>query len=264
MKKYWQLLSMFTTRYLTYRARVFIWIFTDSAQYLLFPFLWVAIFASSTPPAGYTVQSLVTYYIIMAVVSTGYISHCARHVRTEIHNGIVSRRLSVPFPYFQTILMAEFSYKVLSTVIAVSELILLYIFGRDYLFLPNSIWQILAFIISILFTFIISHIIQFMIGLSSIWFGDIKSIQTLEEITNSIFSGRLAPLAFLPIGFQAAANYLPFKYLAFIPAQIFVGQITLTEVPKIFLVGLLWIVVLGGLTQFMWYRGLKRYEGGEQ
>ncbi len=263
MKKYWQLLSMFTTRYLTYRARVFIWIFTDSAQYLLFPFLWVAIFATSAPPAGYSVQSLVTYYIMMAVVSTGYLSHCARHVRTEIHNGIVSRRLSVPFPYFQTILMAEISYKVLSSVIAISEILLLFIFGRGYLYFPDSAWQVIAFIISILFTFIISHIIQFIIGLSSIWFGDIKSIQTLEEIVNSIFSGRLAPLAFLPFGFQAVANYLPFKYLAFIPAQIFVGQIPLSEVPKIFLIGLLWIVVLAVLTQFMWSRGLKRYEGGE-
>lgn len=264
MKKYWQLLSMFTTRYLTYRVRVFIWIFTDSAQYLLFPFLWVAIFATNAPPAGYSVQSLVTYYIMMAVVSTGYLSHCARHVRTEIHSGMVSRRLSVPFPYFQTILMAEVSYKVLSSVIAVSEIFLLYIFGRDYLYFPSSGWQWLAFIISVLFTFIISHIIQFMIGLSSIWFGDIKSIQTLEEIVNSIFSGRLAPLAFLPFGFQAAANYLPFKYLAFIPAQIFVGQIPLGEVPKIFLIGLLWIVILATLTQFMWSRGLKHYEGGEQ
>lgn len=263
MKKYWQLLSMFTTRYLTYRARVFIWIFTDSAQYLLFPFLWVAIFAVSTPPAGYSVHSLVTYYIMMAVVSTGYLSHCARHVRTEIHNGIVSRRLSVPFPYFQTILMAEISYKVLSTVIAVSEILLLYIFGREYLYFPDSAWQVAAFIISILFTFVISHIIQFMIGLSSIWFGDIKSIQTLEEIINSIFSGRLAPLAFLPFGFQAAADYLPFKYLAFVPAQIFVGQIPLSEVPQIFLIGLLWVVILATLTQYMWSRGLKRYEGGE-
>ncbi len=74
----------------------------------------------------------------------------------------------------------------------------------------------------------------------------------------------MAPLAFLPFGFQIAADYLPFKYLAFVPAQIFVGQIALTEIPKIFAVGLLWIVILAALTQVIWYRGLKRYEGGEQ
>ncbi len=264
MKKYWQLLSMYITRYLTYRTRVFIWIFTDSAQYILFPFLWVAIFASTQPPAGYTVQSLVTYYIMMAVVSTGYISHCSRHVRTDIHTGVVSRRLSVPFPYFQTVLLAEVSYKVLSSVIAITEISLVYLLGHNYLILPYSAWQWLAFIVSIIFTFIISHLLQFMIGLSSIWFGDIKSLSTLEEMVNAIFSGRLAPLAFLPFGFQIAADYLPFKYLAFVPAQIFVGQIALTEIPKIFAVGLLWIVILAALTQVIWYHGLKRYEGGEQ
>ena len=103
-----------------------------------------------------------------------------------------------------------------------------------------------------------------MIGLSSIWFGDIKSLTTLEEMVNAIFSGRVAPLAFLPFGFQAAADYLPFKYLAFIPAQIFVGHIPLSDIPKIFMIGLLWVAVLGLLTYGIWYRGLKRYEGGEQ
>lgn len=261
MRKYSQLLSMFITRYLTYRARVLIWLLADSVQYILFPFLWIAIFTSTQPPAGYTLQSLVTYYIIMAVVSVGYLSHCSRHVRTEIHSGMVARRLSVPFPYFQTILMAEFSYKIMSTVIAIITISLLYIFGHDYLTLPSSIWQWLAFVTSLAFTFLLSHLIEFMIGLTSIWLGDIKSLNTLEEIANAIFSGRLAPLAFLPFGFQVLADYLPFKYLAFVPAQIFVGQITISQIPQTFGLGFVWIAILGLATWFMWKKGLRTYDG---
>lgn len=263
MRKYWQLLSMFLTRYLTYRFRMMIWIFIDSAQYILFPFLWIAIFAYSEPPAGYTVQSLVTYYIMMAVVSTGYLSHCSRHVRLEIHSGVVGRRLSVPFPYFQLILMAEISYKTMSTVIAIFAVSLIYLFGKDYLTLPTSLWQWAAFITSLFFTFAISHLMEYIIGLSSIWFGDIKSLTTLEEIVNAIFSGRLAPLAFLPFAFQAAADYLPFKYLAYVPAQIFVGQIPLTDIPKTFGIGFAWIAFFGLATWFMWKKGLRRYDGAD-
>lgn len=263
MRKYFQLLSMFTARYLAYRMRVFIWIFTDSAQYILFPFLWMAIFIGSNPPAGYTVQSLVTYYIMMAVVSTGYLSHCSRHVRVEIHTGVVGRRLAVPFPYFQLLLMAEISYKVLSTIIAIITISIILLVGRGYLALPTSIWQWIAFISSLFFTFTLSHLMEFMIGLSSIWFGDIKSLTTLEEIVNAIFSGRLAPLAFLPFAFQAAANYLPFKYLAYVPAQIFVGQIPLTDIPKTFGIGFIWVVILGFTTWFIWRQGLRKYDGAD-
>ncbi len=263
MRKYKQLLSMFLTRYLTYRARVFIWLFTDSAQYILFPFLWVAIFATSTPPAGYTIQSLVTYYIMVAVVSTGYLSHCSRHVRTEVNNGVVGRRLGVPLPYFQLILMAELSYKLMSTVIAIVAVSIIFLFGHNYLILPTSAWQWIAFIASLFFTFAISHLFEFILGLTSIWLGDIKSLVTLEEIINAIFSGRLAPLAFLPLGIQIAANYLPFKYLAFVPAQIFVGQIPLSDIPKTFAIGFMWVAILSLTTWFMWRRGLRKYDGAD-
>jgi ABC-type uncharacterized transport system permease subunit len=47
MKKYWQLFRMFFGRYTTYRARIFIWIFVDSSQFILFPFLWGAVFAAA-------------------------------------------------------------------------------------------------------------------------------------------------------------------------------------------------------------------------
>lgn len=263
MRKYWQLLSMFLTRYLTYRVRVFIWLFTDSAQYILFPFLWMAIFANSAPPAGYSIQSLVTYYIMMAVVSTGYLSHCSRHVRLEVHNGIVGRRLGVPFPYFNLILMAEISYKTMSTVIAITAVSVIFFFGHGYLTLPASGWQWAAFVASLFFTFALSHLMEFMIGLSSIWFGDIKSLTTLEEIVNAIFSGRVAPLAFLPFWLQTVATYLPFKYLAFVPAQIFVGQISLSEIPKTFVVGSVWIGILGLATWVMWKKGLRKYDGAD-
>ena len=261
MRKYQQLLSMFITRYLTYRARVFIWLFTDSAQYILFPFLWMAIFAQTAPPGGYSVKSLVTYYVIMAVVSTGFVSHCSRHVRTEIQSGFLSRRLTVPFPYFNLILMAEFSYKCLSTIISAAALILLYIFAYDYLIVPDSWLRWLAFLISIFFTFAISHLLEFLIGLATFWIGDTKSLSTIEEIVNAIFSGRLAPLLFLPPVLQSVAGVLPFKYLAFVPAEIFVGQIAMADIPRVLGIGLLWVVSLGTLIAILWRRGLKNYDG---
>src|SRR3990167_6976847 len=139
MKKYYQLFSMFLARYLTYRARILIWVFTDSSQFFLFPFLWMAIFAQTTLPNGYSLRGLITYYVILAVVSTGFISHCSRHIREEIINGMVSRRLVVPLPYFLVVAMAEISYKYISVTISGISLILLYIFARNFFIFPASI-----------------------------------------------------------------------------------------------------------------------------
>lgn len=252
---------MFLTRYLTYRARILIWMFTDSSQFFLFPFLWMAIFAQTALPNGYTIRSLVTYYVIMAVVSTGFISHCARHIRDHIMNGDLSRRLSIPFPFFIYLGMAEISYKYISATISFICIALLYIFGNNFFMFPTSIMQWFMFIVSLGVTFIISHLFQYLIGLSTFWWEDINALQTTEEIINAIFSGRLAPLTFFALSIQQLANYLPFKYVAYVPAQIFIGNIGVNQWWPVFAPALAWILGLSLLIMFVWRRGLRRHEG---
>lgn len=261
MKKYAQLFKMFLSRYLTYRARIFIWIFTDSSQFILFPFLWAAIFANNPLPAGYTLRGLITYYVILAVVSTGFISHCGRHIRDHIMNGDLSRRLVLPFPFFPYIAMAEISYKYISAIISALSIILLYIFAKNFFTFPTSIAQWLMFMVSVCITFIISHLFQYLIGLSTFWWEDINALQTTEEIINAIFSGRLAPLSFFALSIQYVADYLPFKYLAYVPAQIYIGNIGTNQWWPVFAPALAWILGLGILIMFVWHRGLRRHEG---
>ncbi len=252
---------MFLARYLTYRARILIWVFTDSSQFFLFPFLWIAIFANTTLPTGYTLRDLITYYIIMAVVSSGFISHCSRHIRTEIIDGMVSRRLVVPLPYFWFIAMAEVSYKYISGSISAVSILLLSLFGSSFFTFPHAITQWLMFVISVGVTFTISHLFQYLIGLSTFWWEDIGALQTTEEVVSAIFSGRLAPLTFFALPIQYLADYLPFRYLAYVPAQIYLGTIKTHEWFSVFGPALLWIIGLGILTRFVWYRGLRRHEG---
>jgi len=252
---------MFLARYLTYRARILIWMFTDSSQFFLFPFLWMAIFAQTTLPNGYSLRGLVTYYVVLAVVSTGFISHCSRHIRTEIIDGMVSRRLVVPLPYFLVIGMAEISYKYISASISGLSIFLLYIFARDFFIFPTSFAQWLMFVFSLGITFIISHLFQYLIGLNTFWWEDINALQTTEEIINAIFSGRLAPLTFFTMSIQQLADYLPFKYVAYVPAQIFIGNIGVDQWWPVFAPAFVWILGLSLLIMLVWYRGLRRHEG---
>ena len=127
--------------------------------------------------------------------------------------------------------------------------------------MPQTGWHWLAFFTSIIFTFTISHLLEYLIGMATFWIGDVKSLNTIEEIVNVIFSGRLAPLIFLPVALQGAAEILPFKFMAFVPAQIFLGQITLAEVPKVLGIGLAWTVSLGLILAILWRRGIKGYDG---
>jgi ABC-2 type transport system permease protein len=219
------------------------------------------VFAHTDLPAGYTLSRLVSYFIIIAAVSSGFISHCSRHVRGEIMDGTVSRRLATPLPYFWFIAMAEISYKYISGIIFSATLAIFYLSGSDILTFPTSFFQWLMFVFSVFLTFVISHLFQYIIGLFAFWLGDIKALQTTEEIIETIFSGRLAPLVFFTPAIQNISNYLPYKYLANVPADIYIGKIVPSEFLPTFLPGIVWVCVLSCLSVLLWHRGLRKHEG---
>jgi ABC-2 type transport system permease protein len=80
-------------------------------------------------------------------------------------------------------------------------------------------------------------------------------------MSTAILSGEIAPLVFFPPSIAAAAQILPFQFLAYTPVQIFLEKITGASIITAFLSALVWCAALIALTLFMWCRGLHRYEG---
>ena len=82
-----------------------------------------------------------------------------------------------------------------------------------------------------------------------------------NEVIEKLFSGELAPLTFFPLFLQTIAFYLPFKYLAHFPSQIYLEKISYSEILKNFLGAFCWIAALIIIIIIVWKRGLKRYDG---
>jgi ABC-2 type transport system permease protein len=72
------------------------------------------------------------------------------------------------------------------------------------------------------------------------------------------FSGFIVPLNFFPPPLQAVANALPFRALAQLPINVYLGKVTLSEMlPTLF--GLLaWLLVLVILGRFTLARMVRR------
>jgi len=54
---------------------------------------------------------------------------------------------------------------------------------------------------------------------------------------------------------------LPFKYLAYFPAAVFLGKIRGTEMYIGLAVEIAWVLFFIVLARVLWYRGVKRYSG---
>ncbi len=259
--KYWQLNNTWLQRHLAYPARVVVWTIADVANFIVFPFIWLAVYGDRQIIAGFTRSDIVTYYIIIAFISLGFSSHISAYLRQDIMEGGLNTVLVRPLKYFWYRFLHELSYRIVAVTIAIFLLAVVFIFLPQYIILPKNIVGVCLFILSLFFSFLISHLLQCVIGYSSFWLGETGAADGIRHLLEKVFSGELAPLVFFPVYLQITASYLPFKYTIYFPARIYLGQANGKELVIGFMVSIAWVVGLLLISSLMWKRGLKKYDG---
>ncbi len=260
MNKYLLVISGELKRNLTYRGRVVIWVLVDLVQVIIFPFLWLAIYGERNAIAGLTRADIVTYYIVVFLISLLITSHAIFHVQEDIQKGNLNQIITKPLNYLLFAHIREFGYKICMVAVCVPLFIFLRLIFPEYLNVPNPAmlgWMILF----LLYARLISYSLQMIVGLGTFWLGETKALSHIRFILERTFSGEFAPLSFFPLILQTIAASLPFQYLYFIPAQVYLGKVPPTDLVNHAIVGGLWVVVALVIINVMWWRGLKRYEG---
>ncbi len=260
MKKYLQVSKNFLISTLTYRAELFLWVFVDVARFLVYPFIWLAVYASGGAIDGYSPTSLITYYIIVAIINILAFSRVGYDMRRQIMNGSLSQYLIKPINYLVQETLGELSYKFGKIIITLFAAIIAAIFFPKYLPLPGFT-NLCAFLFALILTFAISHGFQLLIGLTTFWLGENEGIGQFQGMLENVFAGEIAPLTFFPGTLQSLAFFLPFQYLTYFPAQIYLGTLKSSEILHGFGASILWIAVLYTAVVLVWKRGIKRYDG---
>jgi ABC-2 type transport system permease protein len=74
-------------------------------------------------------------------------------------------------------------------------------------------------------------------------------------------SGHMFPLTLLPDGIEGFVNFLPFKYLAYFPAAIFLGKVPEAELPMEMAIEAAWLAFFIVVCRVAYARGVNRYSG---
>jgi len=261
VKEYWQIAKNFWQLHLAYRGRIAVWVIVDLVSFIVFPFIWLAIFGDRQMIIGYTRADIVTYYIIVAIISLVFSSHIYLIVNRDIVNGELNSILTRPINYLLYRFTHEWTYKSLELVFAVILFLAMLVCAPQYLVVPKQFFTWVLFVLAGVLSLVMSFCIQMMVGLASFWLGEVRSLLQLRLFIEKLFSGELAPLTFFPVAFQVLATWLPFKYFVYFPAQIFLGKVGGWNLLYGFLYAVGWTVLLIGLTVVVWRRGLKQYDG---
>jgi len=264
LRKYGMVYRVSLSERLTYRADFILTTFLRFLPTLTTILLWRAIFEGSgqTRLSGFSYEQTIAYLLIVNVSRMfSSMPGLASGIAREIREGTLKKYLIQPIDLVGYLLSYRMAHKT-AYIIAVA---LPYgvLFGVCYRFFQGNVptdpltW--LAYAASLIMAFLVGFFFEASVGMVGFWFLEITSILWIVMTLNFFVSGQMLPLDFLPEFWAGLLKWLPFQYMAYFPAVIFLGKVEGTELVQGLLLELFWVVVFFGLCRWLYKRGLRRY-----
>ena len=257
----WLILRTAIEERLTYRAD---FAFSTLVRFLPIVtqiFLWSAIFQNDATKSikGYNFSEMVSYYLlVMLARAFSSMPGLSTGIADSIADGSVRKYLIQPVDMLDHIFWHRVAHKLVYYAVATGPFALVFWLCREHL--PNwPGWPVmLAFVGSLLMSFVIGFLIEALIGLVAFWFLEVSSLIFIYMMLSYFLSGHMIPLELLS-QWIPFIDYLPFRYLAYTPTAILLGKIPADHLPVELLIQACWIVGLFGLNRYTFNRGVLRY-----
>ncbi len=234
-------------------------------------FLWYAVFDSigeaegeeAVTIGGFGFRDMVAYYL-MTMIARAFSSMpgLASGIALQIRDGEIKRYLVQPVDLIGFLLLTRIAHKLAYYAIAILPFALVFFLCRHYFvsgFPPTHVF--IAFLGSLVMGFLIGFFLEAAIGMIGFWFLEVSSLLFVFMLFSFFLSGHMFPLTLLPDGIETFVNFLPFKYLAYFPAAIFLGKIPDEQLPWEMAAEAAWLAFFIIVCRFAFNRGVRRYSG---
>jgi ABC-2 type transport system permease protein len=120
-------------------------------------------------------------------------------------------------------------------------------------------WTFAGYLAALVMGFVIGFFFEACLGMVGFWLLEVTSLLWIVTTLNYFVSGQMMPLDLLPDFWAGLLRALPFQYLAYFPAVVFLGKVQGAALVRGLLAELAWAVALVLLTRWLYNRGLRRY-----
>ena len=103
-------------------------------------------------------------------------------------------------------------------------------------------------------------LLSILIGFISFWTTDNSGIFYSINTLSKFLSGAYFPINILPAAFLNFSLALPFIYTFYLPAQLYLGKISILQGLRGLGLEIVWVAILYCAIKVVWKMGLKKYE----
>lgn len=234
-------------------------------------FLWTAVFASVSREeiAGYTRDNMIAYYLL-TMVGRAFSSMpgLASGTALQIREGEIKKFLIQPIDMIGFLLMSRIAHKLAYYSVAIAPFALVFFLCRGFFEgWPDPLWPTMAaFTASLIMGFLLGFFLEASIGLIGFWWLEVSSLLFVYMLLNFFLSGHMFPIDVLdavpgPVAWGDLVRVLPFQYLAYFPAAVFLQKVTGWELVWGLCMQAAWVVLFIIVCRAMFHLGVKRYSG---
>ncbi len=242
--------------YSIYKSNFYLFTLNRIVEVIVYIFVWQSIYYQTGNATGLSLSQIVTYYVLAISFSSIATWGINEMMADSIRNGQINKELLNPISYFKYyfgINLGEISF---ATIIGIATFIICSIFWKPSL--PVSFINFILCLLVIMLGIPITFFIQMIVGTIGFYTDSIWGMQILRKAIIQIFSGIIAPISLFPLWFQELSKYLPFKELIYTPINIWLGQITYSEIIFIITKQLLWGIFLYIIAKLFFNYSIKK------
>ena len=263
-RKYLKILRISLVERLAYRADFFLTTFFRFLPLITTFLLWEAIYAGSgkSEIAGFVHDEMIAYLLLVQVSRMfSSMPGLATGIARDIRDGNLKKYLLQPIDMLWYLLSYRGAHKLAYIVTTALPYALLFFLFRDVFTGWPSPEILLAYFVSLVLAFIIGFFFEACIGIAGFWLLEVTSLMYIINIFTYFVSGQMFPLELLAqySGLTEVLQVLPFQYLAYFPAMIFLGKRDGADLIVGLLIELGWAVALVLLSRWMYRLGLRHY-----
>ena len=263
-RKYAKILRVSLVERMTYRGDFLLVTFLRFLPMLTTILLWDAIYNGEgrKPMAGYGFHEMVAY-LLMVNISRMFSSMpgLAGGIAKDVREGTLKKYLLQPLDMIAYLIAYRTAHKISYIIVSFLPYALLFFLCRRYFdgLVPTDAGTWLSYFGALVLAFLVGFFFEATVGMVGFWFLEVTSILYIVMTVNFFVSGHMFPLDLLPRFFAELLKALPFSYLAYFPAAVFLGKIQGWELFWRSALGLGWALGFMGLSRWLYNLGLRRY-----
>jgi ABC-2 type transport system permease protein len=262
LRKYHRILRASLVERMTYRSDFLLGTLMRFLPMVTTILLWQAVYQGSGKSQlnGFRYREMIAY-LLLTHISRMFSSMpgLAGGIARDIREGTLKRYLIQPVDLIGYLLSYRIAHKVAYIATSALPYGILFFFCRSFFDGLPAPLTLAAYAVALVLAFLVGFFFEACVGMVGFWFLEVTSLLYIVMTLNFFISGQMLPLDLLPQPWSGLLKALPFQYMAYFPAVVFLGKIQGQALVWHLLGELAWAITFMLLARGLYRIGLRRY-----